>query len=81
VCLRQLLGRPLAGPPGMSKERLGVLRKAFEDTMRDAAFLADAQKANMDIDPATGEQAEDLLAQFGGYPKRVIEKAVAVVRR
>ena len=34
----KLLGRPLAGPPGVAPERLAVLRKAFQDTMRDQEF-------------------------------------------
>ena len=78
---QNLLGRPLAGPPGMPKERLAILRKAFADTMRDAAFLADARRADLDIDPATGEQAEELLIRFGDYPKSVIENAKAAIRR
>jgi hypothetical protein len=78
---QRLLGRPLAGPPGMPKARLAALRKAFQDTMRDPGFLADAHKANLDIEPATGEQAEQLLVQFAGYPKTVIEKAKAAIGR
>ncbi len=76
-----LLGRPLAAPPGVPKERLSVLRKAFLDTMKDLAFLADAQKTSIDIDPATGEQAEQMLLQFADYPKGVIEKAKAAIGR
>jgi tripartite-type tricarboxylate transporter receptor subunit TctC len=76
-----LLGRPLAGPPGMPSERLAALRTAFMDTMKDPAFLADAQRANIDIDPVTGDQVEQLLAQFAKYPKSVIDKAKAVIGR
>jgi tripartite-type tricarboxylate transporter receptor subunit TctC len=75
------LGRPLAASPNLPKERLAVLRKAFDDTMRDHEFLADAQKVNVDIDPATGEEAQKLLAQFANYPKTVIEKAKAAIGR
>jgi len=77
----KLLGRPLAGPPGVPPERLAVLRKAFQDTMRDREFLAEAQRANLDIDPATHEQVEQLLAQFADYPKAVIERAKRAVTR
>ena len=77
----KLLGRPLAGPPGVPKERLAILRKAFQDTMRDREFLADAEKANLDIDPATHEQVEQLLAQFADYPKAVIDRAKAAITR
>ena len=74
-----LLGRPIVAPPGVSKERLAVLRKAFMDTMQDPAFLADAKRLNIDVEPATGEEAEQLVRQFVEYPKDVIEKARAVV--
>jgi len=77
----KLLGRPLAGPPGVPAQRLAVLRKAFEDTMRDSEFLAEAQKANLDIDPATHEQVEQLLAQFADYPKDVLERAKLAIAR
>jgi len=77
----KLLGRPLAGPPGVAPERLAVLRKAFQDTMRDREFLAEAQKANLDIDPATHEQVEQLLAKFADFPKIVIERAKLAIAR
>jgi tripartite-type tricarboxylate transporter receptor subunit TctC len=76
-----LLARPIVGPPGMSSERLGMLRKAFMDTMHDPAFLADARKLTIDIDPATGEEAEQLVRQFANYPPSVIEKARAAIGR
>ena len=79
--MQRLLGRPLTGPPGMPKERLAALRKAFLDTMRDREFLADAEKSSLDIDPATGEQVEDLLGQFADYPQGVIDKAKAAIGR
>ena len=78
---QRLLGRPLAGPPGMPKERLVVLRKAFQDTMRDPEYLADAERANLDVDPVTGEQAEELLLRFADYPKSVIDRAKAAIGR
>jgi tripartite-type tricarboxylate transporter receptor subunit TctC len=77
----KLLGRPLAGPPGVAPERLAVLRKAFQDTMRDQEFLTEAHKANLDIDPATHEQVEQLLARFADYPKAIIERAKLAVTR
>jgi tripartite-type tricarboxylate transporter receptor subunit TctC len=76
-----VLGRPLAASPNLSKGRLASLRKAFEDTMRDPEFLADAQKVNLDIDPATGEEAQRLLGEFASYPKAVIDKAKAAIGR
>ncbi|MCC6889400.1 MAG: hypothetical protein IT536_12775 [Hyphomicrobiales bacterium] len=77
----KLLGRPLAAPPGVPAPRLAVLRKAFMETLADPEFLAEAHKANLDIDPATHEQVEKLLAQFAAYPKDVLEQAKAAIAR
>ncbi|MGH6769627.1 MAG: Bug family tripartite tricarboxylate transporter substrate binding protein [Xanthobacteraceae bacterium] len=78
---QRVLGRPLTGPPGIPPARLTVLRKAFQDTMRDPAFLADAKRTHLDIDPATGERVEQLLRQFAAYPKAVIDRAKAAIGR
>jgi tripartite-type tricarboxylate transporter receptor subunit TctC len=78
---QKLLGRPLAAPPGIPVPRLMALRKAFHDTMRDPEFRTDAQKSNLDIDPATAEQVQELLAQFADYPQAVIDRAMAAAGR
>jgi tripartite-type tricarboxylate transporter receptor subunit TctC len=78
---QRLLGRPLAGPPGTPTARLAALRKAFQDAMRDPEFLADAKRTHLNIEPATGERAEQLLLQFANYPKSVIERAKAAIGR
>ena len=44
-------GRAMAVGPGVPADRVAVLRKAFDGLMKDQAFLADAQKRNIDIDP------------------------------
>jgi tripartite-type tricarboxylate transporter receptor subunit TctC len=76
-----LLGRPVAGPPGMPDERLSALRKAFIELMKDPDFLADARKVNLDIDPASGQEVHSLLLRFADYPKHIIEKAKAAIGR
>jgi tripartite-type tricarboxylate transporter receptor subunit TctC len=52
------LGRPFTFPPGTPNELLQVLRKAFQETLKDKEFLAEAQKAQMGLDPSTGEELE-----------------------
>jgi tripartite-type tricarboxylate transporter receptor subunit TctC len=54
--------RPFALPPGTPKERVQVLRKAFHATLGDPAFRADAQKANLAIDPVSAEEMDRLVA-------------------
>jgi tripartite-type tricarboxylate transporter receptor subunit TctC len=52
------MGRPFTLPPGMSSDQMQMFRKAFQDTMKDLEFLAEAQKAQMGLDPSTGEEIE-----------------------
>ena len=76
-----ILGRPFAASPNVSKERLAALRTAFLATMKDPEFLADAKKFNLDIDIATADEVQRLLAEFASYPKSVIDKAKAAIGR
>jgi tripartite-type tricarboxylate transporter receptor subunit TctC len=64
----QEMGRPFVGPPGMPKARLAALRKAFMDTMKDPAFLADAKKRRLEIDPVSGEEIEKLVKELYSTP-------------
>jgi tripartite-type tricarboxylate transporter receptor subunit TctC len=52
------IARPFVLPPRTPKERVQLLRKAFRATLQDAEFLADAEKANLDLSPLTGEELE-----------------------
>lgn len=54
--------RPYVAPPRTPKERVQTLRQAFDATMKDAEFLADAKKANLEIEPITGHEMERLVA-------------------
>jgi tripartite-type tricarboxylate transporter receptor subunit TctC len=63
--------RPFAAPPGVPKERIAMLRRAFDATMKDPAFLAEAAKLNAEIDPLTGEAVQDIIARVLATPKPV----------
>ena len=70
-----LLGRPLAGPPGIPADRLAALRTALFATMKDPQFLAEAGKAGLDIDPVPPEEVMALLKQFSAFSPELLEKA------
>ena len=55
--------RPLALPPGTPKDRVLLLRRAFHETLKDSAFLAEAEKAKLTLDPATAEDLERMVAE------------------
>jgi len=52
---------PYSLPPGTPKERLQELRTAFQETLRDKEFLAEAEKAKLDIDPIAGDEVERIV--------------------
>jgi tripartite-type tricarboxylate transporter receptor subunit TctC len=54
-------GRAMAVGPGVPADRVAALRKAFDEVMKDPAFLADAKKRNLDIDPHNAAHAHALV--------------------
>lgn len=76
-----LLGRGIAGPPGIAADRLNALRAALTATMQDKDFRAEADKVGLDIDPASAEEVEDLLKRFAAYPPEVFRKAQEAIGR
>ena len=54
--------RPYTVPPGVPQERLGLLQKAFMDTMRDPDLLKEAEKSQIDVDPIDGPTIAKLMA-------------------
>ena len=79
ILIRQEMGRPFAAPPGVPPERLAILRRAFEATLKDPAFLSDAARRQMEIDPLSGPEIEALLAKAYNAPKDVIAAAAQLV--
>jgi tripartite-type tricarboxylate transporter receptor subunit TctC len=76
-----VLGRPLAGPPGIPPDRLKALRDAFAATMKDADFLAEANKVGLDIDYASPEEVQNLLKHFATFSPAIFEKARRAIGR
>jgi tripartite-type tricarboxylate transporter receptor subunit TctC len=54
--------RPYLAPPRTPKQHVEILRQAFNATMKDSEFLADAKKASLEIEPITGQEMERLIA-------------------
>ena len=66
--------RPYTLPPGTPKDRVQILRKAFEATLKDAEFVADAKKARLNIDPIPPEEIEkDIAGLFKLDPALIIK--------
>jgi hypothetical protein len=80
ILIRQEMGRPFALPPGTPADRVAILRQAFMDTLKDPAFLAEAGKLQLEIDPLTGPQIADLLKTAYSAPKPIVARAAQLAK-
>ncbi|MGE3646596.1 MAG: Bug family tripartite tricarboxylate transporter substrate binding protein [Beijerinckiaceae bacterium] len=69
-------GRPFFLPPGVPAERVKTLRSAFDATMNDKAYLAEADKAKIDVNPMSGEDVSALIAKVMDTPTDVVARVV-----
>lgn len=67
-------GRPYFLPPGVPADRVEALRRAFDATMKDAAFVADANRIGFPLDPLTGEQVQAAIADLAKTPPAVVDR-------
>jgi tripartite-type tricarboxylate transporter receptor subunit TctC len=79
MSLAVAVARPFAAPPGVPEERVAILRRAFDATMRDQDFLAEAGKLNSDIDPMSGAETQAAIAGILSTPKSVITDVQAAL--
>ena len=79
IFARQVMGRPFLAPPGIPPERAEVLRRAFMETMTDPAFLADADKSQLEVNPVGGEEVQKLVAEIYRTPPEVANKAAQLL--
>jgi tripartite-type tricarboxylate transporter receptor subunit TctC len=75
VFARQSIGWPYVAPPGLPRERVEILRRAFADTFKDGEFLAEAAKAKLAIRPVSGQSLEALVADVYATPAAIAQKA------
>jgi tripartite-type tricarboxylate transporter receptor subunit TctC len=81
VFSRAALGCPFLAPPGVPADRAAVLRKAFDDTMKDPAFLEEAMRAALEVAPVGGDELQRLIAEIYQTPKDVVEKTRDMLMR
>jgi tripartite-type tricarboxylate transporter receptor subunit TctC len=69
------MARPYAAPPGIPDDRRQALIGAFNATMKDPEFIADAEKLKADVSPVSPSEIERLLADVYATPKDIVAKA------
>jgi tripartite-type tricarboxylate transporter receptor subunit TctC len=69
------MARPFAAPPALPPGKAALLRRAFDATMADGDFRAEAARMQADVAPSTGEEVQKLVARIYATPRPVIERA------
>ena len=78
IFARQVMGRPVFGPPEMPQDRVIALRRAFDAVMKDETFLAEARKGDWEVNPVSGEVIEALMKRVYETPTAIVEKTKEV---
>jgi tripartite-type tricarboxylate transporter receptor subunit TctC len=73
------ISRAYVTTPGVPADRVNALRRAFDATMKDPEFVAEAKKFNMDMRPSTGEQAQRYSDLIANTPAPILKRAKAIV--
>lgn len=76
----QVMGRPFVLPPGVPADRVAALRAAFDATMKDKEFLADAEREKVEIDPVDGVTINKLLDRAYAAPAPIVERLRALAK-
>jgi tripartite-type tricarboxylate transporter receptor subunit TctC len=74
VVARLQYSRPFFAPPDLPPARAAALVQAFDMTMKDSGFLADAEKAHMEVQPVSGKDVATLVAQVTAAPPDVVTR-------
>jgi tripartite-type tricarboxylate transporter receptor subunit TctC len=67
-------GRPYVSTPGLAPERAKTLQTAFNKTLNDSDFQAQAKERKLEIDPVGGEQLASLAREVISQPAEVVER-------
>jgi len=73
------IGRGLAVPPGVSKDKISALRWAFDKTVSDPTFIAAAKKRSLQVNPLTGERIQAIVRQSLQASPAVVKRAQQLI--
>jgi tripartite-type tricarboxylate transporter receptor subunit TctC len=80
VVSQQIFQRSYVAPPGTPAEQIATLRTAFDATMSDPQFLADAETVRIAITPLSGAKVQEIVRKLYATPKAIIERARQVIK-
>jgi tripartite-type tricarboxylate transporter receptor subunit TctC len=74
LTLNVMVGRPIATTPDVPAERVSALRRAYDATVTDPAFVADATKLRAEINSMTGEELQGIIEKIISTPRPLLER-------
>jgi tripartite-type tricarboxylate transporter receptor subunit TctC len=74
-------GRPFFLPPGVPADRVQALRRAFDATMKDPAYLEEAKRLKIEVDALSGEKVNELVTQVTATPTDVVARVRAALEK
>jgi tripartite-type tricarboxylate transporter receptor subunit TctC len=80
IIARQTMARPYVAPPGLPPGRLKALRDAFDATMIDPEFLADATRQGLEVRPTNGAEADALIREVYASSPEVVKRAAEFMK-
>jgi tripartite-type tricarboxylate transporter receptor subunit TctC len=75
------LGRPIVAPPEVPQDRVIALRRAFDTTMKDDAYVKEATAGGLDISPRTGEQLTAMVTELMKTPDALSDRLAELLKR
>jgi hypothetical protein len=72
--MKYAFARPLALPPEVPADRVKAIRDAFDATMKDAQYIADAKRIRLDVNPLSGEAIARLVARINATPQSEVDR-------
>jgi tripartite-type tricarboxylate transporter receptor subunit TctC len=73
------IGRPIFTTPGVPEDRVKALRAAFEATVKDPAFIEEAKKAGLEIDPVSGEELQRIVNDIVATPEPIAKRLAEII--
>ena len=75
------VGRPILTAPDVPADRVKALRQAFDETVRDPQFIEAAKQSNIDINPMSGEELQEIVGRIVAPPANIlamVKDAIAI---
>jgi hypothetical protein len=71
------LGRPIFAAEGVPADRIAILRKAFDESMKDKDLILEAEKSDQEVNPMSGQEMQDIFREIYETPKDLIARLAA----